>query len=76
MDGLERDLHGTAIVVRVDILDEMGRAIAGHYGVRAVPTTLVIAGDGQIAYSQAGIPNRGALRDSVEALLHAEPSAQ
>ena len=51
-------------VVRIDILNGMGREIAGMFGVRAVPTTVVVNGKGEVVLLQAGIPDRGALREA------------
>ncbi|MFC1959946.1 hypothetical protein ACFLYO_04480 [Chloroflexota bacterium] len=62
MNGLAADLEGHAAVVRVDILAGMGREIAAAFGVRAVPTTVVVNGVGDVVLVQAGIPDRGALR--------------
>lgn len=68
MDGLERELAGQADVIRIDLLSDLGRTIAGAYGVRAVPTTLVIDGMGQVALYTAGIPNASQLREAVLSL--------
>ncbi len=55
-------------MIRIDLLSDLGRTIAGVYGVRAVPTTLVVNGAGQVALHTAGIPNAGQLHDAVLAL--------
>ncbi len=72
MDGLERDLTGQVEVVRVDILSSIGRTIAGQYGVVAVPTMLLIDGDGRIITQQSGIPDRRLLREQAIALQQVE----
>jgi hypothetical protein len=56
VDGLELDLAGQVDVIRLDILTGLGRSAAALYGVRAVPTLLVVDGQGQIAHQTAGIP--------------------
>ena len=70
MDGLEQDLSGRVDVIRLDILTELGRTAAGLYGVRAVPTLLVVDGQGQIAHQSAGIPtDPSQLREAALALV-------
>jgi len=54
VDGIERRLAGKASVVRLDVMSEIGRQAAGRFSVRAVPTVIVLDGDGQVALSQAG----------------------
>jgi hypothetical protein len=56
VDGLERDLDNQVAVIRLDILTDLGRSAAGLYGVRAVPTLLVVDGQGQVVHQTAGIP--------------------
>lgn len=68
MDGLERDLQGRAAVERLSILSELGRDVAGRYGVRSVPTFLVFDGKGTLIGRQVGFPNRR----EIEALLFDE----
>lgn len=69
VDGLEADLKGKIGVLRIDMLSEMGRNSAALYGVRAVPTILVVDGDGSVVTRSTGIPDRGALADTALALL-------
>ena len=68
VDGLERELADQADVIRIDILSEFGRNLAGLYGVRGTPTTLVVDGAGQVVFTHAGIPNAGQVREAVLAL--------
>ena len=69
MDGLEQDLSGRVDVIRLGILTELGhrrRAIS----VRAVPTLLVVDGQGQITHQSAGIPtDPSQLREAALALV-------
>lgn len=58
VDGFEKDLQGRARVIRLDVTRELGRETAVRYGVRGVPTTVVIDGDGEVALRQAGFPSR------------------
>lgn len=58
MDGIEKDLADTARVIRLDISSDIGRSVAGSYGVTSVPTTLVLDGDGTEVHRDTGLPNR------------------
>lgn len=69
MDRLEKDLHGRADVLRLDLLSGVGRQAAGAYGVKAVPTTLVFDGAGQVVYRQVGGVDAKAIRGQVAALV-------
>ena len=68
MDGLEDDVSGQATVLRIDLLSEVGRQAASLYGVKAVPTTLLFDGAGQIVLRETGLPDRGAFRAKVAEL--------
>lgn len=65
VDRLERELSGTAKVLRIDVMSQTGLALAREYGVRAVPTFIVFDGKGQVVYVQAGPPDRAAIRAAV-----------
>jgi len=69
VDRLEKDLHGRADVLRLDLLSGVGRQAAGAYGVKAVPTTLVFDGAGQVVYRQVGGVDAKAIRGQVAALV-------
>ena len=69
MDGLEGDLEGRARVLRLNILDSVGRQAARRFGVRAVPAFFVVDGQGGVVDAQVGIPNRAHLGAKVDALL-------
>jgi thiol-disulfide isomerase/thioredoxin len=58
VDGIEKDLQGTARVVRLDVSSKEGRDIARGYGVRSLPTTIVVGSDGEVVERHAGIPRR------------------
>lgn len=58
MNGIEKELEGTARVIRLDIGSELGRSVAGRYGVASVPTTLVLDGAGEVVHRETGIPDR------------------
>lgn len=69
MDGIEADLQGHADVIRLDILSEFGRQIAGHYRVNAVPALVLVDGQGQTIQQTSGIPNRDAITAAALALV-------
>jgi hypothetical protein len=54
VDGLERDLKGKSAVLRLDVSSQLGRQVAWHFGVRGVPTLLVVDGNGELALTQVG----------------------
>lgn len=58
VDGIEKDLAGRARVVRFNVSDEQGRDVALRYGVRGLPTTIVVGGDGEVIELHAGLPPR------------------
>ena len=58
MNGIQKDLEGTATVIRLDISSEVGRSAAETYGVTSVPTTLVLNGSDEVVHRESGIPSR------------------
>lgn len=58
MNGIEKDLAGRATVVHLNLLSRLGREVAGSYGVRAAPATLVFDGAGRVRYRHEGLPSR------------------
>ena len=48
VDGIERDIGSAAKVVRLDLLSEVGAAIASRYGVEFTPTFLVFDARGTL----------------------------
>ena len=61
VDRLERELEDRVKVVRVNVLDSVGRAIASRYGMQSLPTFIVIDGSGQVQYRQSGLPKVSAI---------------
>ncbi len=68
VDGLERDLAGQAQVVRLDVLSSVGQQAAGHFGVRGIPTLVVVDDHGQVVLTQVGLLRPGEVRRQVELL--------
>jgi thioredoxin 1 len=69
VDGLEKQLAGKATVVRLDVMSKVGRAAAARYGVRGLPTLVLLDGAGQAVYSQAGIVRSGPVVTQVDTVL-------
>jgi thioredoxin-related protein len=68
VDGIERDLAGRAQVLRLSVMDDVGGQLAQRYGVRAVPTLVLLNGAGEVVAVQAGMPNREAVLTAVAAM--------
>jgi thiol-disulfide isomerase/thioredoxin len=69
VDGLERKLDGKATVIRLDVTSRLGRQAAARFGVRGVPTLLVVDGNGQIALTQVGLVRPGEVQTRVDELI-------
>jgi thiol-disulfide isomerase/thioredoxin len=69
VDRLEQELTGQAEVIRVNLMSRVGVDLARRYGIRGTPTLLVFDGGGSVVYSEAGIPNQGAVLEAVSALV-------
>ena len=70
MDRLERELEGQAQVLRLNVTDDVGGNLALRYGVRGVPTFVLLDGAGQVVLAQAGMPDRAEIVATVERLLN------
>ncbi len=68
VDGIEKDLKGKAEVVRLNMLNRVGREAASRYGVPAVPTLVVLDADGNVIHHHTGKPNRREVVARVSAL--------
>jgi thioredoxin-related protein len=60
---------GKAEVIRLDALSSVGRQVAARYGVRGVPTFVVVDSSGQAVYRQAGFPSTNRITKQVDSLL-------
>ncbi len=69
MDGLERDLKGKSAVLRLDVTSQLGREVGAHFGVRGVPTLLVVDGNGQVVLTQVGLLQPAKVQARVDQLL-------
>ena len=61
VDGLEQDLEGQAQVLRLGVMDDVGGELAMRYGVRGVPTLVVLNGAGEVVLKQTGVLDRAAV---------------
>ena len=68
VDGLEQDLEGQAQVLRLGVMDDVGGQLAMRYGVRGVPTLVVLNGAGEVVLKQTGVLDRAAVVAAVEEL--------
>jgi thioredoxin-related protein len=68
VDGIEKDLEGTAQVIRLSVTSDVGSQMARRYGVRGVPTIVVLDGDGQVIAQSVGLPDRADLVAQVKGL--------
>lgn len=57
VDAMEADLAGQALVVRVDATEQVGREASRRYGMRALPTFVVLGPDGSEVYRESGSPD-------------------
>ncbi len=68
VDGIEQDLEGQAQVLRLAVMDDVGGELAMRYGVRGVPTLVVLNGAGEVVLKQTGVLDRAAVVATVEGL--------
>lgn len=71
VDRMESQLAGKAEVIRLNLMTQVGRQAAARYGVRGVPTLVVVDGTGAPVYGRYGIPNPGQVIDQIDTLLAA-----
>lgn len=66
MNRLEKELGSQASVVRLDALSSVGRTAAGRFGVRGVPTFILLDDQGNAKYRQTGTIDTARVKDLVE----------
>jgi thiol-disulfide isomerase/thioredoxin len=69
VDGIEKDLTDRVEVIRLDVWSDIGRVAAQRYGVRGIPTLLVLDGAGEVQDVQVGVPDRKHTVDVASKLL-------
>jgi thioredoxin-related protein len=68
VDRLEKDLEGTAQVLRLSAWSAVGRQLGSRYGVRGVPTFLLFDGAGQMVHYQVGRLDASLVKAEIEKL--------
>jgi thioredoxin-related protein len=68
VDGIEKELGSSARVVRLSVTDDVSAQLAARYGVRSVPTFVLLDGSGDVVLAQAGIPKKADIIDAVAGL--------
>ncbi|MDX1520195.1 MAG: hypothetical protein R3264_01035 [Anaerolineae bacterium] len=66
---METRLDGKAEVVRLNLLSEVGREAARRYGIRAVPSMVIVDGQGELVYGHYGLPVPDRVETEIETLL-------
>jgi thioredoxin-related protein len=69
VDGLARTLEGQVQVLRLSVTDDVGGELALRYGVRGVPTFVLLDGAGEAVLKQVGMPDRAEIETVVVRLL-------
>lgn len=57
-----------AAVIRLDLMSQVGRQAAARFGVRAVPTLVLVDGEGQVVLTQVGLLRPGDVQARVDEL--------
>ncbi len=65
VDGMEADLDGDAIVLRLNLGEEVGKETARRYGVGFTPTFVVFTADGREVHRESGFPDIDRLKSEV-----------
>lgn len=55
-------------MLRINVADDVGGALAARYGVRGIPTFVLLDGRGEVVLTQLGTPDREKIRAAVEGL--------
>ena len=66
VNGLEEDLSGELIVLRIDILEPVGQELKEEFGVRTTPTFVLLDELGEEAWRQIGTIDDGKVRSFVQ----------
>ncbi|GAB4469981.1 MAG: hypothetical protein Kow00124_05680 [Anaerolineae bacterium] len=76
VDRIEKELQGQARVIRIDALSRKGRGAVMLYGVRALPTVVVLDGCGQTAAAFYGVIPGARVIETVRALPPCQPPGE
>lgn len=72
VDQLERDLASQAAVLRLNVRNDPGRALAYKWSVAGIPTFFVFDSNGEQVYRRSGAPDVAAITAAVEGLKPGE----
>jgi thioredoxin-related protein len=56
VDGIERTLEEEVEVLRLKVTGGVGRELAARYGVRSLPTLVLLDGQGDVVLKRVGVP--------------------
>ena len=62
VDRLEREIAPQATLLRLNVKDGPGQALAYRWQISGVPTFVVLDGDGEIVYRRAGAPDTAGIK--------------
>ena len=66
VDGIERDLSDSLDVLRVNVAEDVGQEVRERFGIRMVPTIIVLDVDGVERYRTEGrLPRKSAILDAL-----------
>ena len=65
MDGIEKELDGKLIVIRLDIQEKVGRELAPRFGFQYTPTFIFFDGEGKEIWREVGSLDGERVRQSV-----------
>jgi thioredoxin-related protein len=65
VDGIEKELEGSLIVIRLDIQEKIGRELAPRYGFQYTPTFIFLDGEGNEVWREVGSLDVERVRQSV-----------
>ena len=65
MNGIEKKLDGKAEVIRLNLLQPLGKEIAKRFDVTSAATTLLLDADGKVVYRHTGMPDRRKIVEEV-----------
>lgn len=68
VDGIEREVGEQVRFVRIAVTSSTGSAIAQHFGIRGVPTLLLVDGRGSVILTQVGRLDKAQVVDVLNTL--------
>ena len=69
VDQLEEDLGDQAQVLRLNVRDDPGKALAYKWSVAGIPTFIVFDTNGESVYRSSGAPDVDAIKEAVAGIL-------